>query len=101
MPYGQALRLGFVSGLVLVALFFSSTARVQQQSSSMLTRVAHTTPTAPTNSGGSASDDQVVVNTDLISFNVTVTNKSGQHISGLPQSAFTVFDEKRQQQISF
>lgn len=98
MPYRMVVRLGSVSILFLVALFFSSTAGVQQKSESMLT---HKHSTAPPKSSDSSGDDPITINTDLISFNVTVTDKSGQNISGLSQSAFTLFDEKTQQEISF
>jgi Ca-activated chloride channel homolog len=101
MPYRMAIRFGFGSSLVLVALFFSSTASLQQKSDSLLTRATSAPATPPAKSGGYVFDEQVVVNADLISFNVTVTDKSGQHISGLPQSAFTIFDEKQPQAISF
>src|ERR1044071_6349728 len=101
MPYAQAVRLGAGASLVLVALFFSPTASVQQRDDSLLNRVAPASPTAPSKTGDTDGDDEVVVNTDLISFNVTVTDKSGRHVSGLPQSAFTIFDEKRPQEISF
>lgn len=43
----------------------------------------------------------VVVNTDLISFNVTVTDVYGRFVSGLKQSAFSVFDDKDQENITF
>ena len=101
MPYAQAVRLGACASLVLVALFFSPTASVQQKSDPLMNRAAPATSTPPTKTGDADGDDGVVVNTDLISFNVTVTDKSGQHIFGLPRSAFTVFDEKTQQEISF
>ncbi len=100
MPYGQAVRLSVAASLLLVALFFSPTASVQQQRDPLVNRAAPATSTPPTKTGG-ADDEGVVVNTDLISFNVTVTDKSGRHVSGLPQSAFTVFDEKNRQEISF
>jgi len=101
MPYRLVVRLGCIASLVLVALFFSKTASVQQKSDSLQTRVAPATSSSSAISSDSGDDDQVTVNTDLISFDVTVTDKSGQHISGLPQSAFTIFDEKRPQEISF
>jgi Ca-activated chloride channel family protein len=101
MPYRLAVRLGFGSGLILVALFFSSTASVQLRRDSLPGPVAPTSSTSFTTSSDSDSDEQVVIDTDLISFNVTVTDKSGQHISGLPKTAFTVFDEKKPQEISF
>lgn len=101
MPYRMKVRLATGACLILVALFFSSTASLQQRSDSLLPRPAPAASTRPTKDNDLVSDDQVVVNTDLISFNVTVTDKSGQHISGLPRTAFTVFDEKKAQEISF
>lgn len=100
MPYGQAVRLSVVASLFLVALFFTPTASVQQKSVPLVNRAAPATSTLPAKTGG-ADDDGVVVNTDLISFNVSVTDKSGRHVSGLPQSAFTIFDDKSPQEISF
>lgn len=101
MPYRLVVRLGTGASLVLVALFFSATASLQQRSDSLLNRVAPATSRSPSETINSAGDDQVVVNSDLISFNVTVTDKSGQHVSGLLQSAFTIFDGKSPQEISF
>ncbi|HKC62064.1 MAG TPA: VWA domain-containing protein, partial [Pyrinomonadaceae bacterium] len=46
-------------------------------------------------------DSQVLVNSDLVSFNVTVRDQQGRLVSGLPKSAFTVFDEKQPQEITF
>ena len=43
----------------------------------------------------------VVVNTDLITFNVTVTDVYGRFVSGLKQSAFSVYDDKDQENITF
>jgi Ca-activated chloride channel family protein len=104
MSYRLAVRFGAGAGLALCALFFTSSASVQQQRDSLLTRMASATSTSTVNSSDSAAaddDEQIIVNTDLISFNVTVTDKSGQHISGLPQTAFTIFEEKKPQEISF
>lgn len=49
------------------------------------------------------SDDQnpVVTNIDLINVSVTVTDSDGRHVSGLGKSAFTLFDDKLPQEISF
>ncbi|MFL6230671.1 MAG: VWA domain-containing protein [Pyrinomonadaceae bacterium] len=101
MPYGRAVRLGFGLSLVLVALFFSSTASLQQQGKSSLTAGSHPAHTSPAESGDPAGDDRIVVSTDLISFDVTVMDGSGRHVAGLPKTAFTIFDEKRPQEISF
>jgi Ca-activated chloride channel family protein len=43
----------------------------------------------------------VITNTDLITFTVTVTDTYGRYVSGLGKSAFTVLDEKKQQEITF
>ena len=43
----------------------------------------------------------VITNTDLITFNVTVTDIYGRFVSGLGKNAFSIFDDKTQQEISF
>jgi len=48
-----------------------------------------------------AGDERVMVNTDLVTLSVSVTNAEGQAIPGLEKSAFTVFDNKSPQTISF
>lgn len=96
MPLRLAIRLGLLFGLPLVALFSAPSARVQQPDGAAQNRMA----TAA--AGDDADEDaRLVVNTDLISFNVTVTDNSGRCVAGLPQSAFTVLDGKRAQEISF
>src|SRR2546426_5866211 len=52
---------------------------------------------------GSEVDErqQLITNTDLITFNVTVTDIYGRFVSGLGKNAFTIFDDKTQQEISF
>jgi Ca-activated chloride channel family protein len=43
----------------------------------------------------------VITNTDLITFNVTVTDIYGRFVSGLGKNAFSIFDDKQQQDITF
>jgi Ca-activated chloride channel family protein len=43
----------------------------------------------------------VITNTDLITFNVTVTDIYGRFVSGLGKNAFSIFDDKQQQEITF
>lgn len=43
----------------------------------------------------------VITNTDLITFTVTVTDIYGRFVSGLGQNAFTIFDDKAEQNITF
>ncbi|MGH9880771.1 MAG: VWA domain-containing protein [Pyrinomonadaceae bacterium] len=46
-------------------------------------------------------DEPVMINTDLISLNVSVTDSYGRAVTGLDRSAFTIFDDKVPQTISF
>ena len=48
-----------------------------------------------------AGDERVMVNTDLVTLSVSVTNADGQAVQGLDKSAFTIFDNKAPQKISF
>ncbi len=52
---------------------------------------------------GTDIDDKtaVITNTDLITFTVTVTDLYGRFVSGLGKNAFSIFDDKHQQEISF
>ncbi|MEJ7616646.1 MAG: VWA domain-containing protein [Pyrinomonadaceae bacterium] len=43
----------------------------------------------------------VIINTDVITMNVTVTDTYGRYVKGLDKSAFTVLDDKVQQEITF
>jgi Ca-activated chloride channel family protein len=47
------------------------------------------------------TDEQVIINTDLITLTVTVTDAYGRYVSGLEKKHFTVFDDKIQQDIAF
>jgi Ca-activated chloride channel family protein len=50
---------------------------------------------------GSELDGPVIVNTDLITLTVTVTDTYGRYVSGLSKKAFTILDEKQPQEITF
>lgn len=43
----------------------------------------------------------IITNTDLITFTVTVTDIYGRFVSGLGQKAFSIFDDKAEQNITF
>ncbi len=49
----------------------------------------------------SGADDRVIVNTDLITLNVTLTDMYGRFVTGIDKDAFTVLDDKEAQEISF
>jgi Ca-activated chloride channel family protein len=61
---------------------------------------AATTVAASANTN-TAADDRYVINTDLINLNVTLTDIYGRYVTGLTKDAFTVWDDKEQQDIQF
>ncbi len=72
----------------------------------MIAQVTGAKPAAPspaqaTQQNLNPGDDRVIINTDLISFNVTITDQYGRFVTGLPKSAFTVLDDKQPQEITF
>jgi len=50
---------------------------------------------------GEVDDKTLITNTDLITFTVTVTDIYGRFVSGLGKNAFSIFDDKQEQHISF
>lgn len=48
-----------------------------------------------------AHETPLVVNSDLVTLTITVTDGEGRHVEGLDKSAFTVTDDKVPQEISF
>jgi len=50
---------------------------------------------------GTEVNGGIIVNTDLVNVTVTVTDTYGRYVSGLNQSAFSVYDDKQQQNIVF
>lgn len=53
---------------------------------------------APNNNG---RDEQIIVNTDLVSLTATVTDPYGRYVTGLNKNSFTVLDDKVPQEITF
>ena len=58
-------------------------------------------PAGPAPVVGTPDDERQIVNSDLITFTVTVTDMYGRFVTGLNQQAFTVTDDKSEQEISF
>lgn len=107
LPPGRAFG---VAKIFLVMLFVSSAAyvvRPQGQSPQkplIDVTPAKPQPTPPASQQKPGPDDNtgvVITNTDLITFTVTVTDTYGRFVSGLSKNAFTVFDEKKPQEITF
>lgn len=84
----------FCLAIVCATSSLPSLSLAQQQES-------HLPLAAPQQSSSRSGDEQVMVNTDLISFNVTVTDRYGRMISGLDKTAFTVYDEKQPQELTY
>ncbi|HEV2800610.1 MAG TPA: VWA domain-containing protein [Pyrinomonadaceae bacterium] len=78
-----------------------------QPAASPVAATATTNPgaVAPAGAGGGAAatfgDDQLIVNSDLITLNVTLTDVYGRFVTGLTKEAFTVLDDKEPQEITF
>ncbi len=93
----------FRSALVLMLLCLPIVVQAQQDKQTVLlpspSPAPSVSPTPPRITG--IADEPVLVNTDLISFNITVTDVYGRFVSGLKKEAFSVFEGKQQQDISF
>jgi Ca-activated chloride channel homolog len=51
--------------------------------------------------GRDTGDGSVIVNTELITLTVTVTDGYGRYVKGLEKGAFSISDNKKEQEISF
>ncbi len=92
--YRNALRVMLLSCLVFaVAMMATEQALVAQQRTSA--------PVVPQHYVGTRSDEQIVVNSDLITLNISVTDPEGRAVPGLDKSAFTVYDDKVPQEVTF
>jgi len=97
------IALGSFLGLVLVTLATVASINAQEKpkaDSSPAKPAVSSDPKTP-QKFGTELDGPVIVNTDLITLTVTVTDTYGRYVSGLSKNAFAVFDEKQPQEISF
>jgi Ca-activated chloride channel family protein len=117
LPSVRAFGIAIISGLVILFVVSTTISRAQDQDSkksdskpaeAKAEPAAKPTPPAPDPTPGPpqkqddiGSNNPVITNTDLITFTVTVTDTYGRFVSGLGKSAFTVLDEKKQQEITF
>jgi len=108
LPARSALRIALgVSFFFVFATQISLTTGAQEQAAQKPNASA-TPPKAdatgsptPQQKLGNELDGPVIVNTDLITLTVTVTDTYGRYVSGLSQKAFTILDEKKPQEITF
>lgn len=57
------------------------------------------TPTPPIQ--GADNKPEISVDTDLVTLTLTVTDYYGRYVSGLTKDAFTIYDDKKKQDITF
>lgn len=83
-------RLSFV---ILLLLFSSISVFAQDQQ-------PETAPTPPTQRED-IDKKPIKIDTDLITLTLTVTDYFGRYVSGLTEDAFTIYDNKKEQKITF
>jgi Ca-activated chloride channel family protein len=98
------IRFALISCLAFTfaALITQSLSNAQQKPSSK--PAPQPTPSVPDKQEGITGTDGTTIiktNTDLITLTVTVTDTYGRYVSGLSQKAFTVLDDKQEQEITY
>jgi Ca-activated chloride channel family protein len=114
LPFGRAFTMAAISCPLVLMIIISILAcpgvlgaqdKTPQQSvrepASQPTPPKVESPTPGQRKPSNEIDGPVIVNTDLITFTVTVTDTYGRYVSGLGKNAFTVLDEKKPQEITF
>jgi Ca-activated chloride channel family protein len=112
LPARRVIKLAplFLLAFLLVFLIASSRAQdkpeVKQASDATTAKPVETPPAEEQKEQkeqkqGTEIAGPVIVNTDLITFTVTVTDTYGRYVSGLGKNAFTVMDDKKPQEITF
>jgi Ca-activated chloride channel homolog len=109
LPAGRVTKLVPLSLLALLLVVFSVSSWAQdktheKQSTDATTAKPAETPPAEEQKEQKPGNEivgPVIVNTDLITFTVTVTDTYGRYVSGLGKNAFTVMDDKKPQEITF
>ena len=109
LPSREAARLALLIGcvLALVALYPLSFLHAQEKpveksAADQQPTAAPTPPEQPAQQRlGTELDGPVIVNTDLITLTVTVTDTYGRYVSGLGKNAFQLLDQKLPQEITF
>ena len=100
----NALQVALVSCLAFTFFSFVAptlvTAQEQKKPDAPKVQQTPTPPSAPQQQGREAQETEIV-NTDLITLTVTVTDTYGRYVSGLDQKAFKVFEDKEEQEIEY
>ncbi len=106
LPAGRITKLAPLCLLACLLVIFSASLQAQNNSADKSESEAASakpaeTPPAEEQKPGAEISGPVIVNTDLITFTVTVTDTYGRYVSGLSKNAFTVMDDKKPQEITF
>jgi Ca-activated chloride channel family protein len=102
LPPGRAEGIALVFSLVILFVVSNSLSPALSQEKTPQKPPSEATPAkAEPTPPGQLIEGPVITNTDLITFTVTVTDTYGRFVSGLNKNAFTVSDDKKQQEITF
>ncbi len=109
LPANCSVRIALILSFILVTTILITTfpSKAQEKSPQKPTTTSPPAQTgepvkpAPQQKLGNELDGPVIVNTDLITLTVTVTDTYGRYVSGLAQKAFTVLEDKQPQEITF
>ena len=92
----SALSSALLAGLAIVISLATASAQDRPEEIP-----AKPTASPPQPKLGTELDGPVIVNTDLITLTVTVTDTYGRYVSGLNKNAFAILEEKRPQEITY
>src|SRR5256886_3912206 len=98
----HAVAIAFVAcfAFLLATFLFAGIGQAQEKPSGD-TPPSPKPTTEPQKLGKELDRPEIIINSDLVTLTVTVTDPYGRYVSGLNKSAFAVFDEKLPQDISF
>lgn len=89
------------ASLYVVVILFTLTVASAQEKPEQKPAPTPSPASSPSPKLGTELDGPVIVNTDLITLTVTVTDTYGRYVSGLSKKAFNILDEKQPQEITY
>jgi Ca-activated chloride channel homolog len=100
LPPTRELAVAFLVGITLLSSLATASAQENPAQKPTPTASPVASPSQPRRLG-TELDGPVIVNTDLITLTVTVTDTYGRYVSGLSKNAFNILDEKQPQEITY